>query len=99
MAPLQSMIDRRTVLKLIGAVGAWPAFAPTMGAAQSDISRFRINISDEELADLHRRLWNIRWPPGARGEAGFVVGLTGTAHAPALVVGLKNGAVAVPMSV
>ena len=60
-------IDRRSVLKLIGAAGAWPALAPTMTAAQADVRRFKIQVSDEELADLRRRLSSIRWPPDATG--------------------------------
>ena len=67
MTLLRDMRDRRSVLKLLGAAGAWPVLAPTMGAAQSDISRFRIHVSDDELADLRRRLLNIRWPPEATG--------------------------------
>ena len=68
MAPLESTIDRRSLLKLIGAAGAWPALAPTMSVAQADISRFTIHVSDDELADLRRRLSNLRWPPDATGK-------------------------------
>jgi hypothetical protein len=39
-----------------------------MAAAQSDISRFRIRVSDDDLADLSRRLSNVRWPVEATGE-------------------------------
>jgi hypothetical protein len=59
--------DRRTALKLIGVAGAWPAVAPSLGAAQTDIKRFRIHVGDGELDDLRRRLSNIRWPPDANG--------------------------------
>jgi pimeloyl-ACP methyl ester carboxylesterase len=68
MAPLENTIDRRSALKLIGAAGAWPAFAPAVGVAQSDISPFKIQVSDDELVDLRRRLSNIRWPPDATGK-------------------------------
>ena len=66
----QTTVDRRTVLKLIGAAGAWPAVAPAPAAAQtqSDIQRFTISVSDENLADLRRRLRSTRWPPDATGE-------------------------------
>jgi pimeloyl-ACP methyl ester carboxylesterase len=61
-------IDRRSALKLIGAAGAWPAFGPAAAAAQSDVQPFTIRVSDEDLADLHRRLSNVRWPPDATGK-------------------------------
>ena len=64
----QHAIDRRTVIKLIGATGAWPSFAPASGVAQADVTPFRIDISDDELADLRRRLENTRWPADATGE-------------------------------
>jgi len=63
----QHPIDRRDLLKLLGAAGAWPALAPTLGVAQTDISPFKIHVSDDDLADLHRRLSNIRWPPDGTG--------------------------------
>src|SRR4029077_18390588 len=63
----QPTIDRRSVLKLLGVAGAWPALAPTMGVAQTDISRFKVHVSDDDLVDLHRRLSNTRWPPEATG--------------------------------
>src|SRR5205823_5990070 len=68
MTSLQTTIDRRTALKLIGAVGAWQTLAPTIGAAQADVRPFRIHVADEELGDLRRRLANIRWPPDATGK-------------------------------
>src|SRR5262245_4564267 len=67
MEPLNPM-DRRSALKLIGAAGAWPAVAPALGTAQTDVERFKVQVSDEDLADLHRRLTNIRWPPDATGK-------------------------------
>jgi pimeloyl-ACP methyl ester carboxylesterase len=68
MEPLDNTIDRRSALKLIGAAGAWPAFGPAAGAAQSDIQPFKVRVSDEELADLQHRLSNVRWPPAATGK-------------------------------
>ena len=74
VTPLKSRIDRRSLLKLIGvagvasAAGAWPALAPNISAAETDISRFKIRVSDDDLSDLHRRLTNIRWPPEATGS-------------------------------
>src|SRR5258706_1366 len=68
MAILQSTIDRRTLLKIVGAAGAWPAAAPALGVAQSDIQPFKIHVSNDELADLRRRLSNIRWPPDGTGK-------------------------------
>ena len=54
MTVQQTTIDRRTVLKLIGAAGAWPAVAPAPSVAQTrtDIQRFRISVSDDEFASM-----------------------------------------------
>jgi pimeloyl-ACP methyl ester carboxylesterase len=74
MAPLQHPIDRRGLLKFLGAVGAWPALSPILSAAPAasaapgDIQRYKVHVSDEDLADLKRRLSNIRWPPDATGK-------------------------------
>ena len=68
MTVQQTTLDRRTVLKLIGAAGAWPALAPAQAVAQTDVQPVTIDVSDEDLADLHRRLENTRWPPDATGE-------------------------------
>jgi pimeloyl-ACP methyl ester carboxylesterase len=65
---LKGTIDRRSALKLIGAAGAWSAWSPAMPTAQSDIQGFKVRISDEELADLRRRLSEVRWPPDATGK-------------------------------
>lgn len=67
MSRPKSVIDRRTVLKLMGAAGA-SAAAPTIASAQADIIPFTIQVSDADLADLRRRLSNIRWPPDSTGE-------------------------------
>lgn len=68
MTVQQTHIDRRTVLKLIGAATAWPVVAAAPRAAQTDIQPFRISVSDDELTDLRRRLDHTRWPPDATGE-------------------------------
>jgi pimeloyl-ACP methyl ester carboxylesterase len=67
MTLLQDLVDRRSVLKLLGTAGAWPMLVPTVSAAQTDISRFKIHVSDDELGDLRRRLSNIRWPAETTG--------------------------------
>lgn len=66
----QTSVDRRTVLKLMGAASAWPAVAPAPVAAQTptDVQPFRIHVSDADLDDLRRRLERTRWPPDATGE-------------------------------
>ena len=69
MAALQDSIDRRTVLKFIVAAGAWPVLAPASGFAQAGVDPFEFHVSDDELADLHRRLTNIRWPGDSPGDA------------------------------
>ncbi|HIE94331.1 MAG TPA: epoxide hydrolase, partial [Acidobacteria bacterium] len=64
-------VDRRSVVKALGAVGAalatpelsWGAFA-----AQSDVEPFEIRVDDQELDDLRERLRLARWPPDAPGE-------------------------------
>ncbi len=64
-------IARRNMLKLMGAAGAWSALGPAMPAsaqAQGDIAQFKVRVSDDDLADLKRRLSNIRWPPDAAGK-------------------------------
>ena len=54
---MRASVDRRTVLKLVGAAGAWPAVAPRTVAAGAqaeagpDIQPFTISVSDGELAD------------------------------------------------
>ncbi|SVB98168.1 uncharacterized protein METZ01_LOCUS251022, partial [marine metagenome] len=70
MTVQQETFDRRTVLKLISAAGAWPAVTPfpVTGQTQTDIQRYNIRVSDDELADLRSRLENTRWPPDATGE-------------------------------
>ena len=69
MPTLQNAIDRRTILKLIGATAAWPTLASASGAVQPGIDPFEFHVSDEELDDLRRRLSNVRWPGDSPGEA------------------------------
>ena len=69
MATQQDMIDRRTVLKLIGAAGAWPALAHASGVAQAGVEPFEFRVSDDELVDLRRRLSSVRWPGDSPGAA------------------------------
>src|SRR5262249_52294386 len=59
--------DRRrfvgTVVKSIAAVGTVSLPANLVAAAESDAIRpFHINVSDEQLADLRRRIAATRWP-------------------------------------
>ena len=82
MAEQQGTIDRRTLLKLIGAVGAsgtivstggmpWGPPSPVYarGVVQGGIDHFEIHVPDSELEDLRRRLASTRWPGNAPGEA------------------------------
>jgi len=77
----QHPLDRRTVLKLITAMGTSAATMPSAANAgrstspnrentriQADIAPFTINVSDDELADLRRRLSATRWPGNPPGE-------------------------------
>ena len=74
-------IERRTLLKLIGAAGAsatvmsagrtpWgtSSLAHASGVVQSDIESFEFYVSDDELEDLRRRLASPRWPADPPGE-------------------------------
>ena len=82
MAEQHGTIDRRTLLKLIGAAGAsvtavstggmpWGASSLAHAAVvrQPGIDPFEIHVSDDELEDLSRRLAMTRWPGDAPGEA------------------------------
>ena len=84
MAEPHGMIDRRTLLKLLGATGAsasaaggallgggmaaTPSAHAAAAAVQDEIDNFQLRVSDAELEDLQRRLENIRWPPDSPGE-------------------------------
>ena len=81
MSEQQRTIDRRTLLKLVGAAGASATVAsagrppsaassaaPASNLAQSDIELFQLFVSDDELEDLGRRLASPRWPAAAPGE-------------------------------
>ena len=61
-------IDRRRALTLLAAAGAWPALAPRVASAQSDISPFKVHVTSKDLADLRRRLASTVWPPDATGK-------------------------------
>ena len=81
MTEQHGKIDRRTLLKLMGAAGAsatgmsagasWgtPSAAQASGVAQTGIDSFEIQVGDDELEDLGRRLATTRWPGRAPGEA------------------------------
>lgn len=76
----RTTIDRRTLLRLMGAAGASAAVLPAAGAfgtplaahasgaRQSGIEPFEIHVSDEELEDLARRLTSPRWPDDSPGD-------------------------------
>ena len=73
-------IDRRTLLKLMGAAGASAAVTHGAGrlgtplavraaaVVQDEIEPFEFHVSDAELEDLERRLASTRWPGEAPGE-------------------------------
>ena len=80
MAEPHATIDRRTLLKLLGATGAAAtgassealfgsrAAAATQADAPEAIEPYRVSVSDADLEDLQRRLENVRWPPDSPGE-------------------------------
>ena len=80
MTQPRGSIERRTLLKLMGAAGASAAVtqaagrlgAPlavrAAGAMQDDIEPFEFHVGDAELEDLGRRLASPRWPGEAPGE-------------------------------
>src|SRR3954451_1061562 len=57
-------LTRRTVLAVSAALGAVSLLPASFVAAADDptIRPFKINIPDEQLADLHRRIDATRWP-------------------------------------
>ncbi len=79
MAEPHATIDRRTLLRLLGAAGAAATATSSEAvlgrraavAAQEEapegIARYRVSVSDAELEDLQRRLENVRWPPESPG--------------------------------
>ena len=81
MTEQHGKIDRRALLKLMGAAGAsatgmstgvsWgtPSAAQASGVAQTGIDSFEIQVGGDELEDLGRRLATTRWPGRAPGEA------------------------------
>ena len=73
----EPQMNRRTLLKAMAAAGVAAPFtaeaAPAAAAgrpaaAQADIAPFTVQVSDEALDDLHRRLAATRWPGDAPGE-------------------------------
>ena len=68
MARSETAINRRRALKLLGAVSALPVLAAASSVAQSDISPFKVHVSNKELADVRRRLASTIWPPDSTGE-------------------------------
>ena len=82
MAGQHDILDRRTLLKLLATAGVsatvvssgttpFGVSSPTyaLGVQQTGIDAFEINVSDDELEDLARRLATPRWPPDAPGAA------------------------------
>ena len=68
MEHLQTAMDRRRALKLLGIAGVWPTLSPSISYTQTDIEEFTINVSENAITDLQRRLENTRWPADATGE-------------------------------
>ena len=75
----QQQMDRRTLLKTMAAAGIAAPFAAgaaparaastsATAAAQADIAPFTIEVGDDALEDLQRRLAATRWPPDSPGE-------------------------------
>lgn len=59
-------LDRRNFLRTAAAAAVLPALgalaSPANGAAEMTITPFRINVSDDDIADLKERLTMTRWP-------------------------------------
>ena len=74
----ERQMDRRTLLKSVAVAGmaapftagaaARAAAAGGTAAAQADVAPFTIEVGDEALEDLRRRLAATRWPPDSPGE-------------------------------
>lgn len=62
-------IDRRSLIKIVMATVVWPVLAPMSSRAQNGVDPFEFHVSDGELADLRRRLSNVRWPEDTPGAA------------------------------
>ncbi len=64
MSATSSSLNRRDFLASSAAVGAASLFPAAARAATQDsaIRPFRVNIPEEQLADLHRRITATRWP-------------------------------------
>ncbi|PSJ53760.1 epoxide hydrolase family protein [Pseudaminobacter soli (ex Li et al. 2025)] len=55
------LVGAATGLMAVGAAGMWPA-SPTYAAPEDAIRPFRVNVPDEDILDLRRRLAATRWP-------------------------------------
>ena len=64
MSAISSSLNRRDFLASSAAVGAASLFPAAARAATEDgaIRPFRVNIPEEQLADLRRRITATRWP-------------------------------------
>ncbi len=64
MPPKSSPFDRRAFLATTAAAGAFSLLAPKARAAAEDqtVRPFRINVPEEQLLDLRRRIKATRWP-------------------------------------
>ena len=64
MSTLSSSLDRRRFLASSAAVGAYSLLPATARAAVGDnaIRPFRVNVPEEQLVDLRRRIAATRWP-------------------------------------
>ena len=64
MSAISSVLNRREFLASAAAVGASNLLSASAGAAGDDgsIRSFRINVPEEVLADLRRRILATRWP-------------------------------------
>ena len=64
MTSTSSLLNRRTLLGTTAAVAASTLIPANVSAATEDaaIRPFRINVPEEELVDLRRRVAATRWP-------------------------------------
>lgn len=82
MTSVPRTIDRRSLLKAMGAAGTAAGLAATgrlpglvppqvraSGVTQSDIEPYEIRVSDAAIEDLQRRLRTVRWPADTPGDA------------------------------
>ena len=80
MSKSHRQFDRRTLMKLMGALGASAAGTPSgipaayavgrpQPGAATGIEPFEVRVSNSDLEDLRRRLAAPRWPPDSPGDA------------------------------